>query len=179
MSVQIQQVWQVKLDACKWVPEVKTVNNMVFAKVCKWSRGWVRFSSGASLCLKKGKSKYANSPVVDRIVELRQAKCNELLLEALRTEDDNNGEGTRKKPRKGRKGPRVCKKSDLLLIDAVIDVRVSDDPEPWDVKMLAEGIGTHMLWIQLNEENMTKLRERTRAALAAGEFGTSYRNNRG
>ena len=174
MSVQIAQVWQVKIDACKWLPEVKTVNNMMFAKVSKWNRGFVRFSSGSSLCLKKGLCKNANSIVVDRMVELRQAKCNELLLEALRTGDDDNVEGTRKKPRKRTKA-RVCKKSDLLLIDAVIDVRISDGPEPWDVKMLAEGIGTHTLWIELNEENMIKLRERTRAALAAGQFGTTYR----
>jgi hypothetical protein len=173
--MKIEQVWQVKMDdGFTWLPETKAVNGMVFAKVEKWDRAFVRFSTGKALCLSRGQSKFANSPIVDQMVDLRQKKCDELLQEALRTEDDADDFVPDRCKRRRKRKPRVCKPVDLVLIDAVIDVLVDVGPDQWSVKMLSDGLGSHVVWFELTEANARTLRFKTMAAIAAGEYGTTY-----
>ena len=175
MAVQVKQIWSVKSDTDKkitWFPEVQNVGGVPYAKITKWDRGYVRFSTGKTLKLVKGKSTAFNSPIIDQLKVARQTACNKALVEANRLDDPDEVATPVRAGRKRKARPTVCKPSDLHLIPAV--VRAEFDSE-WTLRMLTTGLATKVMWIELNAENMEQLQKRTKQALANGEHGHRYK----
>ena len=53
-----------------WIPDCKTIGGYVFARLCKWDRGWVRFLNEQALNF-ADRNTFANSSFLDSLRRLR------------------------------------------------------------------------------------------------------------
>ena len=90
-------------------------------------------------------------PVMDSILELRQSACDELLAEAMKTEEPEaeQSKGKRKKPQQAQK----CLAKHIHLLPPIIDITIDE----FQFSILVEGLSTGNFWMELLAENFAWL----------------------
>lgn len=151
---EVQQKKILKLGRREWLPQQKVVEGRTFVSCSKWCPSLVKLMTGKRLDLHSGQDEQSGSlnvPVMDSILELRQTACDELLLEAMKTEEPEGepGKGKRKKPQQAQK----CLAKHIHLLPPIIDITLGE----FQFSILVEGLSTGNFWLEMLAENFAWL----------------------
>ena len=151
---EVQQKLVLKLGRREWLPQQKVVDGRTFVSCSKWCPSLVKLMTGKRLDLHSGQNDTSGSlnvPVMDNILELRQSACDELLSEAMKTEEPEAeaGKGKRKKPQQAQK----CLAKHIHLLPPIIDITVGE----FQFSILVEGLSTGNFWMEMLAENFAWL----------------------
>ena len=152
MDFQLEQRWVVTRDQNKWILDTKDIQvhehgetrTFTFMKLEKRHRQLVKFTTGKYLNLKKGSSREFSQSCVDTLITARQSAADQALQDALRSDDEERPKQGRK-----RKHERQCKPTDLVLISDILNVNVAGE-RGGRFKVLAEGLGTKLVWLEMS-----------------------------
>jgi hypothetical protein len=178
MSVKISQRLVVEYDQNgHWVPEVRDVGGIAFCRLQKWDRHFIRFAKASALNLAKASE--SNIGIVDVLRRLRNASCDKALSE-LDGGGNHDGSGGRKK----RKYQRKANSQDILVLPAHLEITLPDVivadgvVAGFTVKVLAEGVRSTTLYIEITPEVLEYIRTVTLHSSISGRSWRKKVDNR-
>lgn len=157
MSLSVEKKMVITAGSTICVPQQKEVDGLTFVCLEKWNRSLVKVLTGSALDLRQGKSKGSiDTPIFAKLVEARQNKANELLQQAIATEQEENAE----EAPKGRKAKPVRATSTHALI---LPTKLTVDVDGHECCMLLEGIGSMTIWLLFSEDNINWFKDQVTA----------------
>ncbi|CAE7386209.1 unnamed protein product [Symbiodinium sp. CCMP2592] len=149
MSLTVEKKLVISSGSTTCVPLQKEVDGLAFVCLEKWNRSLVKVFTGSALDLRQGKSKGSiDTPVYQKLVEARQNKANELLQEAITTEQEEKND----------QGPKT-RKVKPVRATSTHALKLTVDMDGHQCTMLLEGIGTMTIWLEFTEDNMNWFRD--------------------
>ncbi|CAE8589899.1 unnamed protein product [Polarella glacialis] len=146
-----------------WVPEVKEIEDMVFVKVHKWDRHFIKFVS--SKVLNVARQNPANVAFVDELMKLRNCACDVALIAAMGSPEDEEAPKKKQRIRKANEG-------DGIPLPAWVTIECSDligtSEGNRSMKVLVEGIRTSAIWVELLPMNLDYIRRAILTSEARG-----------
>ncbi|CAE7556444.1 unnamed protein product [Symbiodinium sp. CCMP2592] len=152
MNLTVEQKMVLYVNGNHCIPEQKSVDGETYMHLKKWDRALVKTLTGKSLDLRPGKASGSlNIDIWDEMIRARQDKANQLLQEALNTEEDAATENKRKS-----KKPQVVKARSKHAL--VLPLKFTISVQGHEFQVLFDGIGTKSVWIEFSEENLKWLK---------------------
>ena len=154
MELTVEQKLVLYVNGKHCIPEQQYVDGETFMHLKKWDRALVKTMTGKSLDLRPGKcSGSLNIDMWDEMIRARQVqdKANELLKQALNTEEDAAIENKRKS-----KKPQVVKAQSKHAL--VLPLKFTISVQGHEFQVLFDGIGTKSVWIEMSEVNLKWLK---------------------
>ena len=152
MELTVEQKLVLYVNGKHCIPEQKYVDGETFMHLKKWDRALVKTMTGKSLDLRPGKSSGSlNIDMRDEMIRARQDKANELLQQALNTEEDAAIENKRKS-----KKPQVVKAQSKYAL--VLPLKFTISVQGHEFQVLFDGIGTKSVRIEMSEVNLKWLK---------------------
>ena len=154
MELTVEQKLVLYVNGKHCIPEQQYVDGETFMHLKKWDRALVKTMTGKSLDLRPGKSSGSlNIDMWDEMIRARQVqdKANELLQQALNTEEDAAIENKRKS-----KKPQVVKAQSKHAL--VLPLKFTISVQGHEFQVLFDGIGTKSVWIEMSEVNLKWLK---------------------
>ena len=151
-ELKVEQKFVVSWGKVQLVPTQKLVDGIPYMCLSKWDRSSVRLLSGKALDLRKQKRDQAGSlhcSAWDSLLELRQQEANKLLQDALKEDEENARDSTKKKPIRAQSKHTVM----LPLSMPVVF-------HGHKMNILLEGLGSQTIWVELTEQNILLLHEK-------------------
>jgi hypothetical protein len=154
-TVRVQYVVEAPHLQSYWAPSTKVIDDVVYAKLNKWDRGFVRFTKSKALDFSRLQEHSANVAVLDELCRLRNIACD-AAFHSLGTESVDDA------PKKTKKYVRKARASDGCFLPSFVEVLLPDivgrdgnTTSGFQVKVLVEGIRTSNLFIEMTSEVMS------------------------
>lgn len=151
-ELKVEQKFVVSWGKVQLVPTQKLVDGIPYLCLSKWDRSSVRLLSGKALDLRKQKRDQAGSlhcSAWDSLLELRQQEANKLLQDALKEDEENARDSTKKKPIR-------AQSKHTVMLPLSMPVVFHDHK----MNILLEGLGSQTIWVELTEQNILLLHEK-------------------
>lgn len=159
-----------------WVPDTKEVDNMVFMRISKWDRCFVRFCTNKALQFTGGPRQDVNVGFVEQLQRLRTAAADAALAAAFRTSAD----GSQKTKR-----IRKARRDDAHIVQPVLVMTcppLLDEDEQMHgthVMNVLFGIKNSDIWVEAVPSNLEYIRLGVVMSLRASQTGRRWRSKGG
>ena len=150
-----------------WVPEAKEVDALVFMRVSKWDRNFVKFCTGKALSFARHSRRDVNVSFIEVLQKLRTTVVDEAITSAYASEDAEKKKS--KRIRKAREADRDL--APAVLTMSCPEVRRGDLCVPGISIKVLFGIKNNDLWIEALPENLEYIRHGVLSSLASDQKG--------
>lgn len=143
-----------------WTPKTKTVDGVVFCRLSKWDRGLIRFAKGEALDFRRKADQTSNLAIMDDLCKLRNTACD-VEFKNIGAEG-SPGDGARKPKkyvRKARRADAHILPSSVVVTLPTMVLLSGDVIEGFDIRVLAEGVRTSEVYVEMTSEVMTYIWE--------------------